>query len=152
LRAIRNRRRWILGSVAIAALLLAATAIWQARPVQAQEGSRVFRLPVVSVGAGESLIMSFSNLGGRNTIVGMQFFNAKTGALVGGLKDIAVASGAGETTTYTNSSGSPLSIVGVAQLAEPRPDPLLSLQLNDAGGNFEWLAEPRPDPNLMFVF
>ncbi len=137
--------------IAALVLILIASTVYMAKPVRAQapSGSRVFVVGPVSLGASQSLTLSYSNIfSNRATSVRMFLLDASNGALVGGGKaDIPVDAGKGVSQTFTPAAGTP--VIGVVLLAEPRPDPLISFQVTGAGGVIDLLAEPRPDPVLI---
>ncbi|MEK6775697.1 MAG: hypothetical protein AABY87_02300 [bacterium] len=100
---------------------------------------------------GQTLYINYFNRSILNASVVMSLVDAESGALLAGGKVISVPPGQGEVSdSYTNNGDLPISIFGVLQLdklAEPRPDPIASMQLTGSAGTVA-LAEPRPDPIL----
>jgi hypothetical protein len=110
--------------------------------------SRTYRFAPVLVAPDEILKVAYSNVFGKvPTVLSVSFIDANYGTFLGGLKDVVVAPGTGESVEFPASSN--LVVIAIVQLAESRSTPFLSLQLI-ANGSAAWLAEPRPDPTIPF--
>ena len=144
-------RKWTAVGVVTAALVLWAVSATGLAEAQAPT-MRAHLVGPVLVGDGQTLRIEYSNIFGTKSVpIRFAFFNPVNGALVGGLKNAMVDPGKGDMGAYTNDSGVATSVVGVAWLAEPRPDPILSAQLVGSGG-VVWLAEPRPAERAVLVW
>ena len=149
--------KWLTAAAVLAALMVLWWVSHGITPAQAQTTPyvRAFYFGPVTVGPDQSFLVSYSNLlGSRPYAVRAQFFDASTGQLLRTQEGVVVP-GAGVDLTpeppcpncmnLAASASGPASIVGVVELADPRPTPVVSLQIV-SGGRVVALADPRPTP------
>ena len=149
--------------LAAGAVLGGLTVLWAVShgtaPAQAQTSPyvRAFNFGPVLVGPEQSFLLSYSNLfGSRPYAVRARLFDASTGQSLGAPLEGVVAPGTAfvlAPTPNPNQGFSNLTaqanglvpVVGVLELADPRPTPLVSLQIVSQG-RVVALADPRPTP------
>jgi len=149
-----TRHKWLTASAVLAALLIVWAVSHGTIPAQAQTSPfvRAFNFGPVMVGPDQSFLLSYSNLfGARPYALRARFFNASTGAVLLD-ESQTVAPGAVlvlppciQCPSGAGVASAVMPVVGVLELADPRPTPLVSLQIISQA-RVVGLADPRPTP------